>query len=359
MTDPRIVERSTHSVGAGRAAARRAGRRCAAASVVILCACGGATDVGLSFERIELRGADAVVAASSVTLQAYGIDARQVAHPIRATWQSFDTTVAAVDRDGVVSGRRVGEARVQATVGALQAEYLLHVRPASMELQLVGAWGTTEPYVPAGHQFTARALFRDARQQLIEVPWTVGWSVDDAGVGAVRSYESPLQREATVQSGAPGLMTLRASAQGLGVSQVIGVYTADAEPVEVLEAVVVVTDTEGGGWEAAPVVRLRALASGMQVRRLLVQGGPLLCTVSALTRAQATSLFGVQPYHYTWSTGDPRPAAGSEVRMELDLQYPDKRIVRRLLTAKVEFLHPGTLVDLGVRGMTWQPCDER
>ncbi|MBK8249647.1 MAG: Ig-like domain-containing protein [Gemmatimonadetes bacterium] len=328
-------------------------------SLVILGACGGTTDVGRAYERIEVRGAGAVASATSVTLAVYGIDARATAHRVRATWKSSDSTVAAVDREGMVTGRRVGEARVRATVGALQAEHLMHVRPASMELQLVGTLGTTEPYVPSGRLFTARAVFRDARQQVLEVPWPVGWSVEDARAGAVRSYESPLQREATVQSGAPGLMTLRASAQGVGATRVVGVYTADAEPLEILETVVVVTDTEAGGWEAAPVLRVRALASGMQVRRVLVQGGPLLCTVNALTRAQATSLFGEQPSHYTWSTIGPRPAQGSEVRMELDLQYPDARIVRRLLTARVEVLSPGTVVDPGVRGMTWQPCDER
>ncbi len=50
---------------------------------------------------------------------------------VNVTWASTDPAVLTVDENGVVTGVGVGVAKVTATLGALTAEVLFEVTPAS------------------------------------------------------------------------------------------------------------------------------------------------------------------------------------------------------------------------------------
>jgi hypothetical protein len=101
-------------------------------AIVAVAACGSLPDPGDGIVELQLYTPDSlvvVVDSGSVTLHAVALDIHGDSIPAAISnirWQTPDTQFVALDSvTGVMTGKAVGQARVQATAGTLRSDGLL------------------------------------------------------------------------------------------------------------------------------------------------------------------------------------------------------------------------------------------
>jgi hypothetical protein len=98
-------------------------------AVAAVAACGSLPNPGDGIVELQLYTPDSlvvVVDSGSVTLHAVALDIHGDSVPAAIRWQTPDTQFVSLDSlTGVMTGKAVGQARVQATAGTLRSDGLL------------------------------------------------------------------------------------------------------------------------------------------------------------------------------------------------------------------------------------------
>ena len=332
------------------------------AGILLLTACGGATDP--SSNLLDITAPDFTVPlAGTLQIDLFATNASGERLPMAAVqWSSDNVRVASVSSTGVVEGRSFGSATITATLGSLSDALVVTVTPAAIEFSMTSG----ERIMAAGATTTLTARAVDALGATIAGSASaLTWTSSNENIAVVRA--DPGANGGAIVTGVDlGLATIVASAFGLSQSFGVVVLPAGSDA----DASVRVQDfrllelpvTRFSPQIFAPVMRVMMRNEGEPLTLARVDfaiGGvartlTALCTDTDLAPGQTWDLFGTGHFmdDIRYNVGMLRIPASDVLAL---LTFRTTTGARRGLvaTGRVE---PGTPPGTLNPSPVWNPC---